>query len=199
LKYLFLTGYSMATDPPALDPPTTRSRLVEAFGPIESWGEHSPAAMQAILDALDAETVPAVDSLDDLENIEGSDLPYVIKGNNQSPGELPDQAIPTGKQLKTLSSSVSDQVESVSDEVQSVNAQTLNSVGTMADISDPEAGDRYFVVEIDTTVERINSGQYRINGKAVVDTKSDLPNSNLFVAGSTIEVLDTGKIMEVEK
>jgi hypothetical protein len=69
----------------------------------------------------------------------------------------------------------------------------------MADISDPEAGDRYFVVEIDTTVERINSGQYRINGKAVVDTKSDLPNSNLFVAGSTIEVLDTGKIMEVEK
>lgn len=190
----------MATDPPALDPPTTRSRLVEVFESIESWGEHSPAAMQAILDALDAETVPAIDSLDDLENVEGSDLPYVIKGNNQSPGELPDQAIPTGKQLKTLSSSVSDQVQSVSDEVQSVNAQTLNSVGTMADISEPEDGDRYFVAELDTAVRYDgDAGNFEIEGRATTDGsgKSALPSPDLFESGSEITTRGDEKTWEV--
>jgi len=190
----------MATDPPALDPPTTRSRLVEAFGSMESWGEHSPAAMQAILDALDAETVPAIDSLDDLENVEGSDLPYVVKGNDNDPGNLPDQAIPTGKQLKTLSSSVSDQVQSVSDEVQSVNAQTLNSVGSMSEISDPEDGDRYFVAELDTAVRYDgDAGKFEIEGRATTDGsgKSALPSPDQFKKGSEIKTRGDGKTWEV--
>jgi hypothetical protein len=183
----------MATDPPALDPPTTRSRLVEAFSEITSWGEHSPAAIQAMLDALDSETVPAVDSVDDLENIENSDIPYVIKGNNQSPGDLPDQAIPIGKQLKTLSSSVSDQV-------QSVNAQTLNSVGSMSEISDPEDGDRYFVAELDTAVRYDgDAGKFEIEGRATTDGSgsSALPSPDQFTSGSEITTRGDGKTWEV--
>ena len=178
-------------DPPELDPPTTRSRLVDAFGEISTWGEHSPAAMQAILDTLDSETVAAVDSVDDLEGVENSDIPYVIKGNDQSPGEIPDQAIPTGKQLKTLSNSVSNQV-------QSVNAQTLNSVGTMADISDPDAGDRYFVADLDTTV-KYNGTKFEIEGRATTDGSGTnaLPDPDQFASGSAIQTRGDGKTWEV--
>lgn len=179
--------------PPELDQPTTRSRLVEAFSEISNWGEHSPEAIQAMLDALDAETVPAVDSLDDLENIEGSNLPYVIKGDDQSPGELPDQAIPTGSQIKSLASSVSDQV-------QSVNAQTLNSVGSMSEISDPDDGDRYFVAELDTAVRYDgDAGKFEIEGRATTDGSgsSALPQPDQFKSGSEITTRGDGKTWEI--
>jgi hypothetical protein len=185
----------MATDPPELDPPTTRARLIDAFGPISSWGEHSPAAMQALLDALDAETVAAVDSLDDLENVENSDIPYVIKGDDTAPGDLSDQAIPTGKQLKALSNSVSNQV-------QSVNAQTLNSVETMADIPDhPNGGDRYFVGELGTAVQyNGDTGKFKIEGRAVTDGSGTeaLPDAKRFEDGSEIKTRGDGKTWEVD-
>jgi hypothetical protein len=146
-----------------------------------------------MLDALDSETVPAVDSVDDLENIENSDIPYVIKGNDQSPGDLPNQAIPTGKQLKTLSNSVSDQV-------QSVNAQTLNSVGTMADISNPEDGDRYFVAELDTAVQYDrDAGKFEIEGRATTGGSgtSALPSPDQFKSGTAITTRGDGKTWEI--
>ena len=188
----------MATDPPELDPPTTRGRLVDAFGSIETWGEHSPAAMQALLDALDQETVPAVESPDDLENIEETTIPYVLKGNNQSPEELGEQEIPTGKQLSSLADTVSNQVDSVSDEVQSVNAQTLNSVETIADITDPDEGERFFVAELDTTVQ-YNGSKFEIEGRATTDGSGTeaLPDADQFKSGSTIKTRGDGKTWEV--
>jgi len=181
----------MATDPPELDPPTTRGRLVDAFGSIETWGEHSPAAMQALLDALDQETVPAVDSLDDLEGVENSDMPYVVKGDDQAPGELSDQAIPTGKQLKTLSDSVSNQI-------QSVNAQTLNSVGAMADITDPDEDERFFVAELGTTVQ-YNGSKFEIEGQATIDGSGPdaLPEADQFTSGSMIRTRGDGKTWRI--
>lgn len=156
----------MATDPPALDPPTTRSRLVEAFASMELWGEHGPAAMQAILDALDVETVPAVDSLDDLENVESTDLPYVIKGSDRSPGDLPDQAVPTGSQLKQLS-------ETISRQISAIESSKLETVGSITDISNPSDGDRYHVAQLDTTVEYDgNREQFDVKGQATVSAKS---------------------------
>ena len=190
----------MATDPPTLDPPTTRARLVDAFGSISSWGEHSPEAMQALLDALDAETVAAVESLDDLENVEESDIPYVIKGDDQDPGELPDQAIPTGSQMESLSNTVSNQVGSVEDQVQSVDSKTLNSVGTMADIAEPDDGERYFVAELDTAVKYDgDTEKFEIEGRATTDgSGSDaLPEADQFEAGSTIQTRGDGETWEV--
>lgn len=183
----------MATNPPALDPPTTRSRLVEVFESIESWGEHSPAAMQAILDALDAETVPAIDSLDDLENVEGSDLPYVVKGNDTDPGDLPDQAIPTGKQIKSLSSTLSDQLDSI-------DSGKLDSVSTVSDISAPDNNDRYHVANLGTTVRYDgNSGRFEIEdvGRVNGTSASDLPPSDQFTTGSEIITRGNGKTWKV--
>jgi len=158
----------MVDDPPSLEPPTARKRLIDTFGPIDTWGEHGPEAMQAILDALDTETVPAVDSLDALENISDTDIPYVIKGNDQSPGELSDQAIPTGKQLKSLSEAVSNQVESVA------NAK-LDSVESINDISEPADDDRFYVAELGATVKYDESSDsYGLESVPVVSTADEL-------------------------
>jgi hypothetical protein len=149
--------------------------------------------MQAILDALDAETVAAIESLDDLENVESTDIPYVIKGDDRDPADLPDQAIPLGSQMKALSQSVSSQV-------QSVNAQTLNSVAAMSDISNPEDNDRFYVANLDTTVKYDGAaGKFEIEGKATTDGSgsSALPNADLFKSGSQIKTRADGKVWEV--
>ena len=183
----------MATDPPELDPPTTRGRLVDAFGSIDSWGEHSPAAMQALLDALDSETVAAVDTLDDLENVAGSDIPYVIKRNDKSPGDLNDQEIPTGNQMKTL-------LSTFSNELDSIDSGKLDSVESVSDISGPDDNQRFYVVNLNTTVRYAeNSGKFEIEGAGKVDgtSESDLPPSDQFTTGSEIITRGNGKTWRV--
>ena len=158
----------MATDPPELDPPTTRSRLVETFGSMDSWGEHGPAAMQALLDAVDTETVPAVDSLDDLENIEETQLPYVLKGSDRSPGDIPPQMVPTGREFNTLS-------ETLSNQVSSVENSKLNSVDTVADISEPADEERFYVASLGATVQSHGSSDtFQLESIPVVETADAL-------------------------
>ena len=180
-----------AVEPPELEVPTVRERLISAFEGIDRWGQDGPAAMQAILDAVDRETVPAVESVDDLANVSNQNIPYVVKGANQAIEELDDQQIPLGSDLKNLS----DMVGGIE---QSIDSRKLDAVDAVSSISNPSAGDTYYVTNLDTTVEVTDSGQYRIKGKGIVDTESDLPNPDLFVAESKIEVLDTGKVMEVQ-